>query len=53
MTVTDQAALATYAAAEEPYVIRVSGAIAVEPFGSDIVVASNKTIIGVGSGLGA
>ncbi|MCX5260000.1 pectinesterase family protein [Streptomyces canus] len=48
VTVTDQAALATYAAAEEPYVIRVSGAIAVEPFGSDIVVASNKTIIGVG-----
>ncbi|WP_330326686.1 pectinesterase family protein [Streptomyces pseudovenezuelae] len=48
VTVTDQAALAAYAAAEEPYVIRVSGAIAVEPFGSDIVVASNKTIIGVG-----
>jgi pectinesterase len=48
VTVTDQAALATYAAAEEPYVIRVSGAIAVEPFGSDIVVTSNKTIIGVG-----
>ncbi|WP_455680717.1 pectinesterase family protein [Streptomyces pseudovenezuelae] len=48
VTVTDQAALAAYAAAEEPYVIRISGAIAVEPFGSDIVVASNKTIIGVG-----
>ncbi|WP_405642653.1 pectinesterase family protein [Streptomyces sp. NBC_00019] len=48
VTVTDQASLAQYAAAEEPYVIRVSGAIAVEPFGSDIVVASNKTIIGVG-----
>ncbi len=48
VTVTDQAALATYAAAEEPYVIRVSGAIAVEPFGADILVASNKTIIGVG-----
>lgn len=48
VTVTDQASLARYAAAEEPYVIRVSGAIAVEPFGSDIVVASNKTIIGVG-----
>ncbi|PWI19177.1 pectate lyase [Streptomyces sp. Act143] len=48
VTVTDQASLARYAAAEEPYVIRVSGSIAVEPFGSDIVVASDKTVIGVG-----
>ncbi|MER6184535.1 pectinesterase family protein [Streptomyces sp. NPDC001652] len=48
VTVSDQASLARYAAADEPYVIRVSGAIAVEPFGSDIVVASDKTIIGVG-----
>ncbi|MFF3331354.1 pectinesterase family protein [Streptomyces sp. NPDC002888] len=48
VTVTDQAALAKYAAAQEPYVIRVAGAVAVEPFGSDIVVASNKTITGVG-----
>ncbi|MFI1026528.1 pectinesterase family protein [Streptomyces sp. NPDC020951] len=48
VTVADQASLARYAAAEEPYVIRVKGAVAVEPFGSDIVVASNKTIIGVG-----
>ncbi|MFH0179526.1 pectinesterase family protein [Streptomyces cacaoi] len=48
VTVTDQASLARYAAAEEPYVIRVKGAVAVEPFGSDIVVTSNKTIIGVG-----
>jgi pectinesterase len=48
VTVTDQAALARYAAAEEPYVIRVAGTIAVEPFGADIVVASDKTIIGVG-----
>ncbi|MEU1182736.1 pectinesterase family protein [Streptomyces sp. NPDC005820] len=48
VTVTDQAALARYAAAEEPYVIRVKGSVAVEPFGSDIVVGSNKTIIGVG-----
>ncbi|MFF5186145.1 pectinesterase family protein [Streptomyces sp. NPDC000345] len=48
VTVTDQAALAEYAAAEEPYVIRVKGSVAVEPFGSDIVVASDKTIIGVG-----
>ncbi|RPF32563.1 pectinesterase family protein [Streptomyces sp. TLI_185] len=48
VTVTDQASLATYAAAEDPYIIRVSGSIAVEPFGSNIVVGSNKTIIGVG-----
>ncbi|WP_449343831.1 pectinesterase family protein [Streptomyces qaidamensis] len=48
VTVTDQASLAKYAAAEEPYVIRVAGSVDVEPFGSDIVVASNKTIIGVG-----
>ena len=48
VTVTDQPSLAKYAAAEEPYVIRVAGSVAVAPFGSDIVVASNKTIIGVG-----
>ncbi len=48
VTVTDQAALAKYAVAEEPYVIRVAGAIDVEPFGAEIVVASNKTITGVG-----
>lgn len=48
VTVTDHASLAKYAAAEEPYVIRVAGSVAVAPFGSDIVVASNKTIIGVG-----
>lgn len=38
VTVTDQASLAKYAAAEEPYIIRVSGSVAVEPFGSNIVV---------------
>ncbi|MFF9812966.1 pectinesterase family protein [Streptomyces sp. NPDC014006] len=48
VTVTDQASLARYAAAPEPYIIRVKGAIAVAPFGSDIVVGSNKTIVGVG-----
>ncbi|MFF4258088.1 pectinesterase family protein [Streptomyces sp. NPDC001663] len=48
VTVTDQASLARYAAAEEPYIIRVSGSIAVEPFGSNIIVGSDKTIIGVG-----
>ncbi|MFH8803061.1 pectinesterase family protein [Streptomyces sp. NPDC017936] len=48
VTVTDQASLAKYAAAEEPYVIRVAGSVAVEPFGADIVVASDKTVVGVG-----
>ncbi|MGC9538709.1 pectinesterase family protein [Streptomyces sp. UG1] len=48
VTVTDQASLARYAAAEEPYIIRVAGSIEVAPFGSDIVVGSDKTIVGVG-----
>ncbi|KUO22715.1 pectinesterase family protein [Streptomyces dysideae] len=48
VTVTDQASLVKYAAAEEPYIIRVSGSIDVEPFGSNIVVGSDKTIVGVG-----
>ncbi|MEU0214527.1 pectinesterase family protein [Streptomyces sp. NPDC006265] len=47
VTVTDQAALAKYAGAEEPYVIRVKGALEMEPFGTEIPVASHKTIIGV------
>ncbi|RKN45953.1 pectin esterase [Streptomyces hoynatensis] len=49
VTVTDQAALARYAAAPGPYVIRVQGSVAVEPFGSEIAVASDKTLIGVGT----
>jgi pectate lyase len=49
VTVTDRASLARYAGADEPYVIRVKGTVAVEPFGSDIVVASDKTIVGVGT----
>ncbi|MFF2326126.1 MULTISPECIES: pectinesterase family protein [unclassified Streptomyces] len=48
VTVTTQADLARYAAADEPYIIRVAGSVAVEPFGHDIVVASDKTIVGVG-----
>ncbi|MFD5950139.1 pectinesterase family protein [Streptomyces collinus] len=47
VTVTDQAALTKYAAAEEPYVIRVKGALEMAPFGREIPVASDKTIIGV------
>jgi pectinesterase len=48
VTVTDQAGLEKYASAEEPYVIRVAGTIEAEPFGAEIVVASDKTIVGVG-----
>ncbi|MFE9672601.1 pectinesterase family protein [Streptomyces sp. NPDC006259] len=48
VTVTDQASLAAYAAAEEPYVIRIAGSIAVQPFGANIAVASDKTLVGVG-----
>ncbi|MFH8498281.1 pectinesterase family protein [Streptomyces coeruleorubidus] len=47
VTVTDQAALAKYAAAEEPYVIRVKGSLTMDPFGREIPVSSDKTIIGV------
>ncbi|MBA4859885.1 right-handed parallel beta-helix repeat-containing protein [Streptomyces sp. PSKA54] len=49
VTVTDQASLAKYAAAEGRYIIRVKGSIAVEPFGSNIQVTSDKTIVGVGT----
>ncbi|HZF87067.1 pectinesterase family protein [Streptomyces sp.] len=49
VTVTDQAALAQYAAAPEPYVIRVKGSITAQPFGAGIEVASDKTIVGVGA----
>ena len=40
---------ALLAAAPGPYVIRVQGSVAVEPFGSEIAVASDKTLIGVGT----
>ncbi|MGI5483434.1 pectinesterase family protein [Streptomyces lavendofoliae] len=49
VTVRTQADLARYAGAAEPYVIRVAGAIDVEPFGSSVTVASDKTIVGVGT----
>ncbi|MEV0600602.1 pectinesterase family protein [Streptomyces sp. NPDC050315] len=49
VTVRTQADLAKYAAADEPYIIRVATAIDVAPFGANIVVASDKTIVGVGT----
>jgi len=49
VTVTTQADLVKYAAASAAYVIRVSGTITVTPYGYEIPIASNKTIIGVGT----
>ncbi|NYI06837.1 pectinesterase family protein [Allostreptomyces psammosilenae] len=49
VTVTTQEDLARYAAAPEPYVIRVAAAITVQPKGTEFEVASDKTIIGVGT----
>ncbi|MEU3607765.1 pectinesterase family protein [Streptomyces sp. NPDC035033] len=48
VTVTDALELARYAAAPEPYVIQVSGALTLQPFGTEIAVASDKTILGLG-----
>lgn len=47
VTVTTQADLERYAAAAEPYVIRVNGTITITPFGREVPVRSNKTIVGV------
>lgn len=48
VTVTTFEELRTYAEADEPVVIQVDGSIVVEPKGTMIRVASNKTIIGLG-----
>jgi hypothetical protein len=50
VTVTTYADLVRYATATEPYVIRVNGAITVSPYGTEIRVASDKTVVGVGTG---
>jgi pectin methylesterase-like acyl-CoA thioesterase len=49
VTVNNQADLVRYAAATEPYVIRVAATIPISPRGTMIRVASNKTIVGVGT----
>ncbi|MFD0597134.1 RICIN domain-containing protein [Catellatospora coxensis] len=49
VTVSTFADLQRYVTASEPYVIRVSGAITVTPKGTELRVASNKTIVGVGT----
>lgn len=48
VTVTTQAELNRYVTAAEPYVIRVQGKVTISPQGTELKVASNKTIIGVG-----
>jgi pectate lyase len=49
VTVTTYEELERYATAEEPYVIEVGGPITVDPFGYEIPVTSDKTLIGVGT----
>ncbi|MFI5801839.1 pectinesterase family protein [Streptomyces sp. NPDC051561] len=48
VTVRTQADLAAYAGATEPYIIRIASAITFDPFGDEVKVASDKTLIGVG-----
>ncbi|MDQ7905396.1 RICIN domain-containing protein [Phytohabitans sp. ZYX-F-186] len=49
VTVTNQSQLNQYVTASGSYVIRVSGTINISPKGTELRVASNKTIIGVGT----
>jgi pectate lyase len=49
VTVTNQSQLNQYVTASTPYVIRVAGTITISPKGTELRVASNKTIIGVGT----
>ncbi|MEV0827177.1 pectinesterase family protein [Nonomuraea rubra] len=50
VTVDNLADLERYATAAEPYVIRVRGSITMEPYGREIEVASDKSIVGDGPG---
>ena len=49
VTVDTQAELNAYVTAAEPYVIEVADTIAISPKGTELKVASNKTIVGVGT----
>ncbi|HEX6685919.1 MAG TPA: RICIN domain-containing protein, partial [Candidatus Limnocylindrales bacterium] len=49
VTVTNQSQLNQYVTASAPYIIRVSGTISLSPKGTELRVASNKTIIGAGA----
>lgn len=48
VTVDDQQALERHAGAAQPLVIRIRGTVAIEPFGHEIRVASDKTLLGLG-----
>src|SRR5690606_36539848 len=48
VTVTTQEELNEYVTAEEPYVIQVADTIEISPKGTELRVASDKTIVGVG-----
>jgi pectate lyase len=49
VTVTTQAQLNQYVTAGTPYLIKVAGTITISPKGTELRVASNKTIVGVGT----
>ena len=49
VVVTSHEGLVDYASRKEPLIIRVEGEIVSDPKGFEIPIASNKTIIGVGS----
>lgn len=49
VTVQNQEELERYAGSSSPYIIRIKGKIKISPFGKEVKVKSNKTIIGVGS----
>jgi pectate lyase len=49
VTVSNQEDLVRYAGAAEPYIIKVSGTITIVPKGLEVKVASNKSIVGVGT----
>lgn len=49
VTVKTQADLEKYASASGKYVIKVSGRITITPLGKEIKVASDKTVIGLGT----
>jgi pectate lyase len=49
VAVTNQADLERYASAAEPYIVRVAAPITISPYGREIPVRSNKTIVGAGT----
>ncbi|MFG2824482.1 RICIN domain-containing protein [Kitasatospora sp. NPDC048365] len=49
VTVTNLADLVKYAGSDSPYVIRVAASVTVSPYGYEIPVKSDKTIVGVGT----